>query len=145
EMLGNFSFGNYFKADAIAWAYDLVTEGYGIEADLLWATVYQEDDEAFGAWADGVGLPADRIVRRDRFDADGESLNYWWTHAAGPAGPCSEIYVDRGAKDGDDGGPDVDEERFIEIWHLVFTQEEVDDDANVGKPLPAQNIDTGSG
>ena len=144
EMLGNFSFGDYFKAEAIAWAYELVTGGYGIEAERVWATVYREDEEAFSAWAEGVGLPADRIVRRDRFDADGESLNYWWTHAPGPAGPCSEIYVDRGPKYGPDGGPDVDEERFLEIWNLVFIQDQVDGEATLVAPLPARNVDTGA-
>ena len=144
EMLGNFSFADYFKADAVAWAYELVTEGYGIDADRLWATVYREDDEAFAAWAEGVGLPAERIVRRDRFDDDGESLNYWWTHAPGPAGPCSEIFVDRGPKYGPEGGPDVDEERFLEIWNLVFIQDQVDGEANVIAPLPAKNVDTGA-
>ncbi len=139
EMLGNFSFGDYFKTDAAKWAYELVTEGYGIDADRLWVTVYDTDDEAADIWADEVGVPRDRIVKRGKED------NYWWTHAAGPAGPCSEIYVDRGAKYGPDGGPAVDEERFIEIWNLVFMQEEVDGDANIVQPLPAKNIDTGSG
>jgi alanyl-tRNA synthetase len=139
EMLGNFSFGDYFKADAAKWGYELVTEHYGIDADRLWATVYETDDEAADIWADHVGLPRDRIVKRGKAD------NYWWTHAAGPAGPCSEIYVDRGPKYGPEGGPAVDEERFIEIWNLVFMQEEVDGDANIVQPLPAKNIDTGSG
>jgi alanyl-tRNA synthetase len=116
EMLGNFSFGDYFKADAAKWAWELVTEGYGIDADRLWVTVYQTDDEAAEIWADLVGVPPGRIVRRGKAD------NYWWTHAAGPAGPCSEIYVDRGSKYGPDGGPEVDEERFLEIWNLVFKQ-----------------------
>ncbi len=144
EMLGNFSFGDYFKADAIAWAYELITEVYGIDPSRLWVTVYLEDEEAVGAWVDGVGLPPERIVRRDKFDADGESLNYWWTHAWGPAGPCSEIYVDRGPTYGPDGGPDVDEERFLEIWNLVFMQDQVDGEARIVAPLPAKNVDTGS-
>src|SRR5262249_53395899 len=139
EMLGNFSFGDYFKAEAAKWALRLVTEGYGIDADRLWATVFETDDEAADIWADHVGLPRERIVRRDKVD------NYWWTHAAGPAGPCSEIYVDRGPRYGREGGPAVDEERFIEIWNLVFMQEEVDGDANIVQPLPKKNIDTGSG
>jgi alanyl-tRNA synthetase len=143
EMLGNFSFGDYFKADAIAWAYELVTTVYGIEAGRLWATVYRDDDEAAEAWLD-VGIPSGRIVRRGRFDAEGESLNYWWTHAAGPAGPCSEIFVDRGSKYGRDGGPDVDEERFLEIWNLVFIQDQVDGNADLVAPLPAKNVDTGA-
>ncbi len=139
EMLGNFSFGDYFKAEAASLAYELVTEGYGIDAERLWATVYETDDEAADIWADHVGLPRDRIVKRGKED------NYWWTHAAGPAGPCSEVYVDRGPRYGPEGGPAVDEERFIEIWNLVFMQEEVDGDANVVGPLPSKNIDTGSG
>jgi alanyl-tRNA synthetase len=137
EMLGNFSFGDYFKAESCAWGLELVTEGYGIDRERLWVTVYETDDEAMGIWQD-LGFPTDRIVRRGKAD------NYWWTHAPGPAGPCSEIYVDRGAKYGPEGGPAVDEERFMEIWNLVFMQEEVDGEANVLRPLPAKNIDTGS-
>src|SRR5918992_855559 len=144
EMLGNFSFGDYFKKDACAWAYELVTEGYGIEPDRIWVTVFETDDETIDIWADEVGVPADRIVRRGRFDEHGESLNYWWMHVAGPGGPSSEIFVDRGAKYGPDGGPDIDEDRFCEIWNLVFMQDECDDQANVIRPLPAKNIDTGS-
>jgi alanyl-tRNA synthetase len=144
EMLGNFSFGDYFKRDAITWAYQLVTEGYGIDPDRLWATVYEDDDEAASAWADDVKLPAERIVRRGKFSDQGEPLNFWWMHVAGPCGPCSEIFVDRGSKYGPDGGPDVDEDRFCEIWNLVFMQDECDDQANVLRPLPAKNIDTGS-
>src|SRR5213079_108306 len=119
EMLGNFSFGDYFKAESCAWGLELVTEGYGIDPQRLWMTVYESDDEAIGIWRD-LGIPAERIVRRGKAD------NYWWTHAAGPAGPCSEIYVDRGPRYGPEGGPAVDEERFMEIWNLVFMQEEVD-------------------
>jgi alanyl-tRNA synthetase len=137
EMLGNFSFGDYFKAESCAWGLELVTEGYGIDRDRLWVTVYETDDETLGIWRD-LGFPADRIVRRGKAD------NYWWTHAAGPAGPCSEIYVDRGPKYGPEGGPAVDEERYMEIWNHVFMQEEVDAQANVLRPLPAKNIDTGS-
>jgi alanyl-tRNA synthetase len=144
EMLGNFSFGDYFKKEAITWAYQLVTETYGIDPDRVWATVFQEDDEAFSVWADEVGLPPDRIVRRGKFDENGEPLNFWWMHVAGPCGPCSEIFVDRGPKHGSDGGPDVDEDRFCEIWNLVFMQDECDEQANVIRPLPAKNIDTGS-
>jgi alanyl-tRNA synthetase len=144
EMLGNFSFGDYFKADAIAWAHELVTEGYGIDHDLLWVTVFEEDEEAVAAWVDGVGLSPDRIVRRGMLDQNGELANYWHTHAAGPGGPCSEIFVDRGAKYGPDGGPDVDEERFMEIWNLVFIQDQVDEELRVVRALPAKNVDTGS-
>ncbi|HEX6580991.1 MAG TPA: alanine--tRNA ligase [Actinomycetota bacterium] len=144
EMLGNFSFGDYFKADAIAWAHQLVTEGFGIDHDRLWVTVYEEDDEAVQGWVDGVGLSPDRIVRRGMTDAEGELANYWHTHAAGPGGPCSEIFVDRGAKYGPEGGPDVDEERFMEIWNLVFIQDRIDERLRFVEPLPAKNVDTGS-
>jgi alanyl-tRNA synthetase len=144
EMLGNFSFGDYFKAEAVAWAHELITEGYGIEHDRLWVTVFETDEEAVAAWVDGVGLSPDRIVRRGAVDAQGEPANYWHTHAAGPAGPCSEIFVDRGPKYGPDGGPDVDEERFLEIWNLVFMQDRIDGDLRFVEPLPAKNVDTGS-
>jgi len=143
EMLGNFSFGDYFKMDAVRWAHELITEGYGIEHDRLWVTVYQSDEEAVAAW-DAVGIRDERVVRRGRYDDQGEPANYWSTHAAGPAGPCSEIFVDRGARYGADGGPDVDEERFMEIWNLVFMQDEVDDHEEILGELPAKNIDTGS-
>jgi alanyl-tRNA synthetase len=144
EMLGNFSFADYFKVDAIRWAHELVTEGYGIEHDRLWVTVFDDDEEAAAAWVDVARLAPDRIVRRGMFDAQGEPANYWSTHAAGPAGPCSEIFVDRGSKYGPDGGPDVDEERFMEIWNLVFIQDQVDADLNIIAPLPGKNVDTGS-
>ena len=144
EMLGNFSFGDYFKAEAVAWAHELITEGYGIEHDRLWVTVFETDEEAVAAWVDGVGLSPDRIVRRGAVDAQGEPANYWHTHAAGPAGPCSEIFVDRGPKYGPEGGPDVDEERFLEIWNLVFMQDRIDSDLRFVEPLPAKNVDTGS-
>ena len=137
EMLGNFSFGDYFKAESCGWGYELVTETYGIDPDRLWVTVFRTDDEAIEIWR-AIGIPADRIVRR------GEADNYWWTHAAGPAGPCSEIYVDRGAAYGEEGGPEVDEERHIEIWNHVFMQDEVDDRMTVLRELPNKNIDTGA-
>ena len=144
EMLGNFSFGDYFKADAIRWAHELVTEGWGVDHDLLWATVFEQDDEAIEGWVDGVGLAPERIVRRGFVDAQGELANYWHTHTAGPGGPCSEIFVDRGPKYGPEGGPDVDEERFLEIWNLVFIQDQVDHDLRIVGSLPAKNVDTGS-
>ena len=137
EMLGNFSFGDYFKRESCGWGLELVTEGWGIDPDRLWVSVYETDEETVAIWRD-IGVPADRIVRRGKAD------NYWWTHAAGPAGPSSEIFVDRGPKYGPDGGPAVDEERFMEIWNHVFMQDEVDADANVLGDLPAKNIDTGS-
>jgi alanyl-tRNA synthetase len=143
EMLGNFSFGDYFKAEAVSWAYELVTERFGIDAERLWVTVLEEDTEAEAAW-DATGLPASRIVKRGKFDEDGEFANFWSTHAPGPCGPCSEIFVDRGPRFGPDGGPDVDEERFMEIWNLVFIQDEVDDRHATSWRAPAKNIDTGS-
>jgi alanyl-tRNA synthetase len=144
EMLGNFSFGDYFKADAIPWAHELVTEGFGIDHDLLWVTVYEDDAEAEAIWIDAAGLAPGRIVRRGRLDDEGQLANYWHTHAAGPGGPCSEIFVDRGARYGPEGGPDVDEERFMEIWNLVFIQDQVDANLEIVGELPAKNIDTGS-
>ncbi|MDP8957386.1 MAG: alanine--tRNA ligase [Actinomycetota bacterium] len=138
EMLGNFSFGDYFKKEGCAWAYELVTEGYGVDHDRIWVTVFESDDETIDIWADEVGIPRERIVRRGRED------NFWWMHVAGPCGPCSEIYVDRGPKYGPEGGPAVDEERFLEIWNVVFMQNECDDQGNVVGDLPRKNIDTGS-
>jgi alanyl-tRNA synthetase len=138
EMLGNFSFGDYFKKEACAWAWELVTQGLGIDPERLWVTAFETDDEAVDIWADEVGVARERIVKRGRED------NFWWMHVAGPAGPCSEIYVDRGPKYGSDGGPAVDEDRFCEIWNLVFMQNEVDDHGDVIGDLPKRNIDTGS-
>jgi alanyl-tRNA synthetase len=144
EMLGNFSFADYFKDDAVRWAYELITEVYGIDPDRLWVTIFEHDEEAAGAWIDGTGLLASRVVRRGVVDAQGEDANYWWTHTPGPGGPCSEIFVDRGPAYGPGGGPDVDEERFMEIWNLVFIQDQVDQDRTVLGPLPGRNVDTGS-
>jgi alanyl-tRNA synthetase len=144
EMLGNFSFGDYFKAEAVAWAHELVTERFGIDHDRLWVTIFEADAEAEAAWVEGVGVPPERVVRRGRVDADGELANYWHTHTAGPGGPCSEIFVDRGAAFGPEGGPDVDEERYMEIWNLVFIQDQVDGDLEIVAELPAKNVDTGS-
>ncbi len=140
EMLGNFSFGDYFKAGAIAYAYELVTERFGFEADRIWATVYLDDDEAFGLWRE-VGVPAERIQRRGRED------NYWDMGVAGPCGPCSEVYYDRGPEHGREGGPIADEERYLEIWNLVFMQNLRDEkeDYNIVGELPKKNIDTGMG
>ena len=120
EMLGNFSFGDYFKKESCAWGLELVTQVWGIDRDRIWVTVFETDDETVDIWQD-IGIPRDRIVYR------GVADNYWWTHAAGPAGPCSEIYVDRGERYGPEGGPAVDEERYVEIWNHVFMQDEVDD------------------
>jgi alanyl-tRNA synthetase len=149
EMLGNFSFGDYFKREAIVLAWKLVTEGYGIDPDRLWATVYVEDDEAAKAWLEY--LPADRIVRRDRpldqvpLEERGKFDNFWSMGVAGPCGPSSEIFVDRGSQYGPDGGPDASEERFLEIWNLVFMQFERDDDFNILGELDSKGVDTGSG
>jgi alanyl-tRNA synthetase len=137
EMMGNFSFGDYFKRESCAWGYELVTEVWGIDPGRLWMTVFETDDEAIEIWED-IGIPKDRIIRRGTAD------NYWWTHAAGPAGPCSEIYVDRGPRFGAEGGPAVDEERYIEIWNHVFMQDEVDDKMQIVGELPEKNIDTGA-
>src|SRR3990170_2901527 len=137
EMLGNFSFGDYFKAESCAWGYELVTDVLGMDPGRLWVTVYETDEEAIDIWRD-IGIPAERIVRRGKAD------NFWWTHAAGPAGPCSEIFVDRGARYGAEGGPDADEDRHMEIWNHVFMQDLVDEHETVLDELPAKNIDTGA-
>src|SRR5918911_47547 len=150
QMNGNFSFGDYFKEGAIQHAWDLVTGsqaagGLGFDPEKIWVTVYLDDDEAADAWHRIAGLPRDRIQRLGMED------NYWSTGAPGPAGPCSEIYVDRGPEYGPDGGPAVDTagDRFLEIWNLVFMQYERG--AGEGKDfpilgeLPKKNIDTGMG
>ncbi|PSL02059.1 alanyl-tRNA synthetase [Haloactinopolyspora alba] len=149
QMNGNFSFGDYFKEGAIAHAWELVTGsqddgGYGFDPGAIWVTVYQEDDEAADLWRKIAGLPDERIQRRGRKD------NYWHTGQAGPGGPCSEIYVDRGPQYGPDGGPVVDEDRFLEIWNLVFMEYELTDvkskeDFTIVGELPSKNIDTGMG
>ncbi|MGQ0837422.1 alanine--tRNA ligase [Actinokineospora sp.] len=149
QMAGNFSFGDYFKAEAIEHAWTLITGsqaegGYGFDPDRIWATVYEDDDEAFGLWQKIAGLPVERIQRRDMVD------NYWSMGVAGPSGPCSEIYYDRGAQYGLDGGPVVDEDRYLEIWNLVFMQDLRGEgsgktDFPILGELPAKNIDTGMG
>src|SRR5262245_1782938 len=140
EMLGNFSFGDYFKQEAIAWAWELVTEVYGLPAEKLGVTVSREDDEAGRIWADEVGVPADRIVRLDEAD------NFWSMGDTGPCGPCTEIYFDTGAEKGKSVrfDPAGDSDRWLEIWNLVFMQ--YDRDAT-GKmtPLPRPCVDTGAG
>jgi len=143
EMLGNFSFGDYFKRKAVAHAWELVTTGYGIEPERLWATVYdgsgvgEADLETEELWKEY--LPPERIVRRGLED------NFWSMGVAGPCGPCSEIYVDRGEAYGPEGGPAIDEERFLEIWNLVFMQYERDDAFNLVGELEKKGVDTGSG
>ncbi|WP_045875668.1 alanine--tRNA ligase [Pseudofrankia sp. DC12] len=141
QMCGNFSFGDYFKAEVIPWAFELLTEGYGFKPDDLWATVYLDDDEAEEIWK-GL-LPAERIQRRGKED------NYWSMGVPGPCGPCSEIYFDRGPAYGRDGGPEADENRYLEVWNLVFMQFERGEGAGYEFPilgdLPAKSIDTGMG
>jgi alanyl-tRNA synthetase len=144
EMLGNFSFGNYFKELAIPYAWDLLTEHLGFEADRLWVTVYTDDDEAADIWADGVGVPRNRIQRMGPGTPYPED-NFWAMGDTGPCGPCSEIFFDRGPEWGEDGGPaGGGEERFTEIWNLVFMQYDRQTDGS-DLPLPRPSIDTGAG
>ncbi|TCB95304.1 alanine--tRNA ligase [Micromonospora zingiberis] len=148
QMNGNFSFGDYFKDGAIPFAWDLVTKpveagGFGLDPERIWATVYLDDDEAYDIWR-RTGVPAERIVRRGKRD------NFWSMGIPGPAGPCSELYYDRGPEYGLEGGPEVDEDRYLEFWNLVFMQYEIADVRSkehfriVGE-LPKKNIDTGMG
>ncbi len=139
EMLGNFSFGDYYKSEACRWGWELVTEGYGIDVDRLWATVYETDDEAFDIWADEVGVPRDRIIRRGKED------NFWSMGVAGPCGPCSEIFCDLGPDFGEATGPEGNEDRYVEIWNLVFMQNECNSQIEPVGELPKKNIDTGAG
>ncbi|MEN8239662.1 MAG: alanine--tRNA ligase, partial [Actinomycetota bacterium] len=138
EMLGNFSFGDYFKETAIPLAYELITDGFNLDPDRLWFTVHDSDDEAAQIWLDVVGVRPDRLQRRDRD-------NFWQMGIAGPAGPSSEIFYDKGPEFGPDGGPVVDEERFMEFWNLVFMQYIQDEPYHVVGDLPAKSIDTGMG
>jgi alanyl-tRNA synthetase len=138
EMLGNFSFGDYFKELAVPYAWELVTEVLGIDPDRLWVTVHHSDDEAAEIWADAVGVPAERIQRM------GED-NFWQMGETGPCGPCSEIYFDKGERDGAGGGPaHGGAERYVEIWNLVFMQFNRAADGSLTE-LPKKNIDTGAG
>ncbi len=149
QMAGNFSFGDYFKEGAIEFAWELITKpqsegGYGLDPERIWATVYNDDAEAAGLWRKLTGLPGERIQERDGKD------NYWDMGVPGPGGPCSEIYYDRGPAYGREGGPVADEDRYIEIWNLVFMQDVRGDlSPKLGhKPigvLPKKNIDTGMG
>ncbi len=149
QMAGNFSFGDYFKRRAIELAWTLLTNpveegGYGFDPERLWATVFYDDDEAVELWQEVAGLPAERIQRRGMAD------NYWSMGIPGPCGPCSEIYYDRGPDYGIEGGPEANEDRYIEIWNLVFMQNERGDgtskeDFEILGPLPRKNIDTGLG
>ncbi|CAM2753378.1 alanine--tRNA ligase [Skermania piniformis] len=149
QMAGNFSFGDYFKRDAITYAWELLTGsvadgGYGLDPERLWTTAYLDDDEAITLWQEVAGVPSGRIQRRGMAD------NYWSMGIPGPCGPCSEIYYDRGPEFGRDGGPEADEDRYVEIWNLVFMQNERGagrgkDDFEILRPLPRRNIDTGMG
>jgi alanyl-tRNA synthetase len=149
QMLGNWSFGDYFKEGAIRFAWELLTTaedrgGLGFDPKDLWVTVYEEDDEAHDLWLRLTDLPAERIQRL------GKDTNYWTTGLPGPAGPCSEIFFDRGPQYGIDGGPATDDDRYVEIWNLVFMQYEITDvkskyDFTIVGELPAKNIDTGMG
>lgn len=149
QMCGNFSFGDYFKEGAIALAWELLTKsvadgGYGFPESKLWVTVYHDDDEAASIWEKQIGVPSERIQRRGMAD------NFWSMGVPGPCGPCSEIYFDRGAQYGREGGPVADEDRYLEIWNLVFMQFERGsgsgkDDFPILGDLPKKSIDTGLG
>ncbi|MEV4508646.1 alanine--tRNA ligase [Dactylosporangium sp. NPDC049525] len=148
QMNGNFSFGDYFKEGAIKLAWELSTNpvdkgGFGLDPERIWATVYLDDDEAIELWKK-IGMPAERIVRRGKKD------NFWSMGIPGPAGPCSELYYDRGPAYGKEGGPEVDEDRYLEFWNLVFMQYEIanvtsKEDFDIVGELPNKNIDTGMG
>jgi len=151
EMLGNFSFGDYFKKDAIRYAWELLTKVYKLPADKLWATVYETDDEAYDLWTKDIGLPKERVVRIG--DKPGgqkyQSDNFWQMADTGPCGPCSEIFYDHGAgiAGGPPGSPDADGDRYIEIWNLVFMQfdRQKSGDSFTMHPLPKPSVDTGMG
>jgi len=148
EMLGNFSFGDYFKEDAIVYAWELMTAVYGLDADRLWVTVYETDDEAYDLWTQKIGVPKERVIRIG--DKPGkakyESDNFWAMGDTGPCGPCSEIFYDHGPdyEGGPPGSPDEDGDRYIEIWNLVFMQFDRAADGTM-TPLPAPCVDTGMG
>ncbi|MGR4894681.1 alanine--tRNA ligase [Stenotrophomonas sp. LARHCG68] len=147
EMLGNWSFGDYFKKDAIAWAWELLTQVWKLPAERLLVTVYHTDDEAHALWRDMVGIPEERIVRiGDNKGAPYASDNFWQMADTGPCGPCTEIFYDHGAHiaGGPPGSPDEDGDRFIEIWNLVFMQFDRQPDGSL-QPLPAPCVDTGMG
>lgn len=152
EMLGNFSFGDYFKREVIPWAWDLSTKpveegGWGFEPERIWVSVFQDDDEAAEIWLNSTDLPKERLIRM------GPADNFWSTGGAGPCGPCTELYYDRGPDHGAEGGPEVDENRYIEFWNLVFMQYERTDGGDpelygtdvIKADLPAPSVDTGAG
>ncbi len=147
EMLGNWSFGDYFKRDALKWAWELLTVVYKLPAERLLATVYAEDDEAYAIWTQEIGLPPERVIRiGDNKGGRYKSDNFWMMADTGPCGPCSEIFYDHGAHipGGPPGSPDEDGDRFIEIWNNVFMQFNMAEDGSV-TPLPAPCVDTGMG
>jgi alanyl-tRNA synthetase len=147
EMLGNWSFGDYFKRDSLKWAWELLTQVYKLPADKLWATVYIEDDEAYDIWTKEIGLPPERVVRiGDNKGGRYMSDNFWMMADTGPCGPCSEIFYDHGPEiaGGPPGSPEQDGDRYIEIWNNVFMQFDMQPDGTV-KNLPAPCVDTGMG
>ena len=147
EMLGNWSFGDYFKKESIEWGWELLTQVYGLPADKLLATVYEEDDEAYDIWTQIIGLPPERVIRiGDNKGGKYKSDNFWMMADTGPCGPCSEIFYDHGPHipGGPPGSPDEDGDRFIEIWNHVFMQFEMHEDGSLTK-LPAPCVDTGMG
>jgi alanyl-tRNA synthetase len=147
EMLGNWSFGDYFKRDSLKWAFELLTQVYKLPAEKLWATVYIEDDEAYDIWTKEIGLPPERVVRiGDNKGGRYMSDNFWMMADTGPCGPCSEIFYDHGPEiaGGPPGSPEQDGDRYIEIWNNVFMQFDMQPDGSV-KNLPAPCVDTGMG
>src|SRR5450759_3463768 len=147
EMLGNWSFGDYFKRDSLKWGWELLTKVYKLPADKLWATVYIDDEEAYNIWTQEIGLPPERVVRiGDNKGARYASDNFWMMADTGPCGPCSEIFYDHGPDiaGGPPGSAEQDGDRFIEIWNHVFMQFDMQPDGSV-KPLPAPCVDTGMG
>ena len=147
EMLGNWSFGDYFKRESLQWAFELLTQVYKLPAEKLWATVYIEDDEAYDIWTKDIGLPPERVVRiGDNKGGRYMSDNFWMMADTGPCGPCSEIFYDHGPEiaGGPPGSPDEDGDRYIEIWNNVFMQFDMQPDGSV-KKLPAPCVDTGMG
>ncbi|KQR55470.1 alanine--tRNA ligase [Acidovorax sp. Leaf160] len=147
EMLGNWSFGDYFKRESLKWAWELLTKVYGLPPERLLATVYQEDDEAYDIWTKEIGLPPERVIRiGDNKGGRYKSDNFWMMADTGPCGPCSEIFYDHGdhIPGGPPGSPDEDGDRFIEIWNNVFMQFDMKEDGSV-TPLPAPCVDTGMG
>jgi len=140
EMLGNFSFGDYFKRDAIVYAWDFLTKELGIPETRLWVSVFEDDDEAADIWLNEIG------IAKDRFSRCGEKDNFWQMGDTGPCGPCTEIFYDHGddIPGGPPGSPDQESDRYVEIWNLVFTQYNRDAKGNL-KPIPSPSVDTGMG